>query len=41
MSEAFFGLTTTIYYPAGNETWDTSKVSTYETHITWVTVETP
>lgn len=41
MSEAFFGLTTTIYYPADNETWDTSKVSTYETHITWVTVETP
>lgn len=39
MAEAFYGLTTTIYYPAGNSTWDTGKVSTYETYITWVAVE--
>ena len=38
MEEAFYGLWLTIYYPAGNDTWDPSKVSTYETYITWVPV---
>lgn len=39
MEEAFYGLTLTIYYPAGNDTWDPSKVSAYETYITWMPVE--
>lgn len=39
MEEAFLGLTLTIYYPAGDDTWDPSLVSTVDTNITWVPVE--